>query len=164
MDTVSFPPRRSQNRTYSLSLSVDAGSHLLTSVTSAAAAAVRQVSSHQHPNCSSPQLLTLNLAQQGILTSDPVEVKMSGYGLFVGQPSSQQEQIESACYQMWCAVGVKIRAGVHFETMEEGSAASSSEGDQAKWMFIWRTCWLVLQCWLIRFPLCPWNIWGSQGW
>lgn len=79
MQIVSFPPRRSQTEAYSLSLSVDAGLHLLTSVTSAAAAAVTQVSSLQHPDQASPQLLILNIAQQGILTSD---VKMSSYSLF----------------------------------------------------------------------------------
>lgn len=78
---VSFPPR-SQIETYSSSLSVDAGLHLLTSVTSAAAAAVTQVSSLQHPDQASPQLLILNIAQQGILTSDPVDVKMSSCCLF----------------------------------------------------------------------------------
>lgn len=129
---VSFPPRRSQIETYSSSLSVDAGLHLLTSVTSAAAAAVTQVSSLQHPDQASPQLLILNIAQQGILTSD---VKMSSYGPFLpfcraAVKSAGAERVRLLSEAMGCRCENEARQ--HFETMEKGSAAFSREGERGK--------------------------------
>ncbi len=103
---MSFPLRRSPKQTHRLSLSLD-GSFALVNLTDVcSAAAVAQVSFLRHQNQAPPQLLILNIAQHVILTSDPVDVKMSGYGLFAfcraAVKSARAERVSLLSEAMGC--------------------------------------------------------------
>lgn len=100
----------------------------LTSLTSAAAV------TKFHPPTSKrspPQLLTLNLAQQGILISDPVAVKISSYGLF------------AFCRAAGAESQSVIRGDGLSEVKWRPGWRRAEEEEQAKWVFIWGTWFWV---------------------
>lgn len=91
----------------------------------------------QHSNAASPQLLVRNTAQE-----ETVDAKIGSYGLsgfFYGGSQVSRSRVSQSVIRGDGLSVLLQKARQHFKTMEEGSAAFSTEGNRAKWTFIWRT-------------------------
>lgn len=135
------PFRRSQKETFSLSLSLHGSSALVNLGDVCSCSCCHPSFIPPTSNQAPAQLLTLNIVQQGILTSDPVDVKMSSYRLFVflgGRRQVSRSRGSRSVIRSDGLSGWNWRPATFWDD-GRGSAASAGRETEAKCSSVWRT-------------------------